>query len=140
MIRADDVTVRDVAVVGGENGIELDRADHVRLERVSVSGFELDGIHARRSSVTISDCTIDSTGNVGQYTSLAVVNGNPAISYFAGSGGDLKYVRANDTSGTNWGTPPGWEPLRDVARLIAMVVHRARPVAPRVNYFLRRDT
>jgi hypothetical protein len=63
VIRADDVTVRDVAVVGGENGIELDRADHVRLERVSVSGFELDGIHARRSSVTIRDCTIDSTGN-----------------------------------------------------------------------------
>ena len=41
---------------------------------------------------------------------------------------------------TSWGTPPGWEPLRDVIRLMALVVHRARPIAPRVNYFFRRDT
>lgn len=63
VVRADDVTVRDVAVVGGEYGIEVERADDVRLERVSVSDAELDGIHARRSSVTIRDCTIDSLGN-----------------------------------------------------------------------------
>jgi Right handed beta helix region len=63
VVRADDVTVRDVAVIGGEYGIEVDRADGVRLERVSVSGAELDGIHARRSSLTIEDCTIDSLGN-----------------------------------------------------------------------------
>ena len=38
VVRADDVTVRDVAVIGGEYGIEVDRADGVRLERVSISG------------------------------------------------------------------------------------------------------
>ena len=63
VVRADDVTVRDVAVIGGEYGIEVDRADNVLLERVSISGAELDGIHARRSSLTIRDCTIDSLGN-----------------------------------------------------------------------------
>ena len=63
VIRADDVTVRDVAVIGGEYGIEVDGADGVQLERVSVSGAELDGIHARRSSLTVRDCTIDSLGN-----------------------------------------------------------------------------
>ncbi len=63
VVRADDVTVRDLAVIGGEYGIEVDRADGVLLERVSVSGAGLDGIHARRSSVTIRDCTIDSLGN-----------------------------------------------------------------------------
>ena len=63
VVRADDVTVRDVAVIGGEYGIEVDRADDVRLERVSISDAKLDGIHARRSSVTIRDCTIDSLGN-----------------------------------------------------------------------------
>jgi hypothetical protein len=63
VVRADDVTVRDVAVVGGEYGIEVDRSDGVLLDNVSVSDAELDGIHARRSSLTIRDCTIDSLGN-----------------------------------------------------------------------------
>jgi hypothetical protein len=49
---------------------------------------------------------VDMTGTVGLYTSLAVVNGNPAISYYdSGGNGDLKYVRANDASGTIWGIP-----------------------------------
>jgi Right handed beta helix region len=63
IVRSDDVTVRDVAVIGGEYGIEVDRADGVLLENVSVSDAKLDGIHARRSSLTIRDCTIDSLGN-----------------------------------------------------------------------------
>jgi Right handed beta helix region len=63
VVRSDDVTIRDVTVIGGENGIEIDRADNVRLEHVSVSGARLDGIHARRASVTIRDCHIDSVGN-----------------------------------------------------------------------------
>ncbi len=63
VVLADDVTIRDITVIGGENGIEVDAADGVRLERVSVSGAKLDGIHVRRSSVTIRDCTVDSLGN-----------------------------------------------------------------------------
>ena len=51
--------------------------------------------------------TVDgATSNVGQYTSLAVINGNPAISYHDLSNGALKYVRALNASGTSWGTPP----------------------------------
>ncbi len=38
----------------------------------------------------------------GYYSSLAVVNGNPAIAYY-GSG--LKYCRATDANGAAWGTP-----------------------------------
>lgn len=41
-------------------------------------------------------------GNVGQYTSNAIVNGNPAIAYYDVDGRDLKYVRATDASGTTW--------------------------------------
>ena len=63
VIRASDVTIRDVAVVGGEYGFDVEHADNVRLERVSVSDAKLDGIHARRSSVTVRDCRIDSVGN-----------------------------------------------------------------------------
>jgi nitrous oxidase accessory protein NosD len=63
VVRADDVTIRNVAVVGGENGIEVDEARDVVLDRVSVSGAQLDGIHVRRSNVEIRDCAIDSGAN-----------------------------------------------------------------------------
>jgi hypothetical protein len=44
--------------------------------------------------------TIDnSDDNVGSYTSLMVVNGNPAISYCDETHYDLKYVRADTQSG-----------------------------------------
>ena len=42
---------------------------------------------------------VDNAGNVGQYTSLELVNGNPAISYYDFTNGDLKYVRAHDSGG-----------------------------------------
>jgi len=49
--------------------------------------------------------TVDSEGDVGQYTSLAVVNGNPAISYLDYTNTDLKYVRASNPNGSSWGAP-----------------------------------
>jgi hypothetical protein len=60
VIRADGVTVRNVSVLGGENGIVVEEARHVLLDRVRVAGAALDGIHVRRSQVTIRDCVIDS--------------------------------------------------------------------------------
>jgi hypothetical protein len=59
-ITADNVTVRDVTVVGGESGIEVDDSRNVTLERVRISGAILDGIHVRRSSVKIRDCLVHS--------------------------------------------------------------------------------
>ena len=60
VITADDVTVRNVTVRGGEFGIQVQNAESVELEDVVVEGAELDGIHARRSQVEIRDCTIRS--------------------------------------------------------------------------------
>ena len=58
VITADDVTVRDVVVRGGETGIEVRESEDVRLERVTVEGTSLDGITARLSSLAIRDCRI----------------------------------------------------------------------------------
>ena len=58
VIRANHVIVRDVTVEGGEYGIDVDNAHHVLLERVHVRGARLDGIHVRRSRVSIRDCEI----------------------------------------------------------------------------------
>jgi hypothetical protein len=63
VVRADDVTIRNVTVVGGENGIEVDESRNVVLDRVSVSGAQLDGIHIRHSSIEIRNCTVDSGTN-----------------------------------------------------------------------------
>jgi hypothetical protein len=65
VITSDDVTVRNVAVTGGEVGIEIDGAENVRIEHVRVSGTSLDAIQARRASVTIHDCLIHS--QVGEW-------------------------------------------------------------------------
>jgi hypothetical protein len=58
LIRANHVTLRNVTVVGGENGIDILDAKHVMLENVRIVGVELDGIHVRRSSVMIDRCSI----------------------------------------------------------------------------------
>ncbi len=60
VIRSDDVSVRNVTIVGGENGIDVDLADDVLLDDVRVLGSTMDGIHVRRSHVTIRDCDVAS--------------------------------------------------------------------------------
>lgn len=65
VIRADDVTVRNVAVVGGATGIEIRDSERVVLDRVRVAGTTLDGISARRSSVEIRDCRVEMPARAG---------------------------------------------------------------------------
>jgi parallel beta helix pectate lyase-like protein len=62
IVRADDVVVRNVATVGGDYGIEVDRARRVVLDHVRVVGAAVDGIHVRQSTVHIRDCRVDSPG------------------------------------------------------------------------------
>ena len=50
--------------------------------------------------------TIDnSTGNVGVYPSLAIVTGQPAISYLDATNNTLKYIKAFNGAGSLWATP-----------------------------------
>jgi hypothetical protein len=60
LIRANNVTLRNVTVVGGQNGIDVLDSHHVMLDNVRVVGVSLDGIHVRRSSVMIENCKITS--------------------------------------------------------------------------------
>jgi len=45
--------------------------------------------------------TLD-TGGVGEFCSMAIVDGRPAISYYDAANGNLKYMRAADATGTTW--------------------------------------
>ena len=69
-------------------------------------------VNVHRITVTEGDgggewriVTVDVDGDVGQYTSLTAVSGNPAISYWDQGNGDLNYVRSTDSVGQAWGTP-----------------------------------
>ena len=63
VVQANGVTIRNVTVVGGENGITIDHVRDTVLDGVSISGAKLDGIHVRLAGVTIENCTIDMLGN-----------------------------------------------------------------------------
>jgi hypothetical protein len=63
VVAHDDVTIRNVTVVGGPNGITVDGRDGTKLENVSVSGSTYDGIHVRGGTIAIRNCTIDMIGN-----------------------------------------------------------------------------
>jgi hypothetical protein len=65
LIRSDDVTVRDLTVFGGEIGIEVRDSEDVVLEDVRVAGAAMDGISARRSSLVVRDCVVDSPDVAG---------------------------------------------------------------------------
>jgi nitrous oxidase accessory protein len=62
VVRASGVVVRNVTVVGGENGIVVDRARRVKLDGVRVLGATMDGIHVRFSQVAIRNCMVTMTG------------------------------------------------------------------------------
>jgi hypothetical protein len=66
VVTSDGVTVRDLVVVGGTNGIEVHDSTNVRLENVTISESKMDGIHARRSSLKIKGCSIRLRGEYTQ--------------------------------------------------------------------------
>jgi hypothetical protein len=59
VVTADDVTLRDVTVVGGDYGIEVREARRVKLDGVRVSGAREDGINARISEVHVTNCVVN---------------------------------------------------------------------------------
>jgi hypothetical protein len=63
VVQANGVTIKNVSVVGGENGITVDGYRNTTLDGVSVSGAKLDGIHVRGASIRIRNCSIDMLGN-----------------------------------------------------------------------------
>ena len=72
------------------------------------------------------------SGTVGQFTSQAIINGNPAICYYDNSNQDLKYVRALDSGGTNWGEPMTIESTGTVGTYPSLAVVNGNPA---ISYY-----
>lgn len=112
IVTSDDVHVRDLTVVGGEHGIEVRDSESVVLEGVKIGGARLDGISARRSSVRISDCRIDSPrtrGAQGIDISFAMTVPPSKVERCRVRGGSegivshmaMVVIKGNDVSGTS---------------------------------------
>lgn len=74
----------------------------------------------------------DSAGTTGLYTSLAVVNGKPAISYYDNSNENLRYVQASDTDGSAWTTPVTVDITGGVGLYTSLAVVNGRPA---ISYY-----
>ncbi len=76
--------------------------------------------------------TVDSSGDTGLYNSLAVINGNPALSYFNGTTMDLRYARATDADGTAWDTPVTVDFLGSTGAYTSLAEVNGRPA---ISYY-----
>lgn len=84
-------------VEGGtiSNALVIGSANSPLRTNVQTNGW-VDGINPDSS-----DATLD----LGQHSSMQIVNGYPAVAYYDATNQDLRYVRANDERGNSWGTP-----------------------------------
>jgi hypothetical protein len=110
VVTSNNVTIKDLTIVGGENAVDVEDSEDVTLERVHISGAKLDGIHARLSSVTVRDCLVDAGANTqGIDISFAmmlppsVVDGCMVV---GGAEGIVSHtanvdIRDNDVTGTS---------------------------------------
>lgn len=63
----------------------------------------------------------------GGFTSLAMVNGAPAISYYDDVGNDLRYVHATSIFGATWGAPLTLDSAGDTGRYTSLKVVGGNP-------------
>ncbi|HEX6789284.1 MAG TPA: right-handed parallel beta-helix repeat-containing protein [Gaiellaceae bacterium] len=76
IVAANHVTIKNLSVVGGDNGITVDSHRGTKIENVSISGAKLDGIHVRFADVMIHNCQIDMLGNrLGQGIDISYTMG-----------------------------------------------------------------
>ena len=76
--------------------------------------------------------TLDSAGIVGLDTSLAIFNGNPAISYSDATNEDLKFIRANNADGTSWGSPQIMDSAGIIGGYTSLAIVNGNPA---ISYF-----
>jgi len=82
--------------------------------------------------------TLDADGDVGQWASMAVVDGKPAIAYYDVLNGDLKYIIANDVNGDSWGTPVVVGGSNNLGKFICLKVVNGNPAVSYVDVTLSR--
>jgi hypothetical protein len=115
-----------LAVVNGNPAISFYSATGTSLKFIRAS--DVNGTSWPPTSIAAAPIV----GNVGQYTSLEIVNGFPAISYYDVTNLDLKYVRATDVNGTAWGTPISVDATGSVGQHTSLKIVNGNPA---ISYY-----
>jgi hypothetical protein len=98
-----------------------------------IFAFNFFGAQAQTWSTPVLVETPAGTGGVtGQYSSMLIVNGNPAIAYYDATHKNLMYVRALDASGTTWAAPISIDAKGDVGSHASMQIVNGNPA---ISYF-----
>lgn len=110
------------------------RTRRLHIVQTLLSTLLLFGLSLRAQTITttVVDFGSGTNGNTGQYTSQAIVNGNPAIAYYDVTSRDLKYVRSLDAAGTTWGTPVSLDTNIDSGQYASLIVVNGNPA---IAYF-----
>jgi hypothetical protein len=88
------------------------------------------GLHAQ----TIITRTLDTgtNGNTGQYTSQAIVNGNPAVAYYDPSEGNLMFARNSAVDGSGTWTLSILDSIGQVGQYASLAVVNGNPA---ISYY-----
>lgn len=78
-------------------------------------------------TITIKALDTGTNGGTGQYTSMAVVNGNPAIAYYNNSDGNLMFARNGAVDGTGAWTVTTLDSIGIVGNFVSMIVINGNP-------------
>lgn len=85
---------------------------------------------------TIASPNPDSADDVGLHTSMTLIGGYPAIAYYDFTNGDLMYVRAIDSSGSQWESPVIVDQTGDVGRYCSLKeVGPVGDLRPAISYY-----
>lgn len=74
------------------------------------------------------------TNVVGEYCSLEIVNGNPAVAYRARTADVLRYCRAADVNGATWNAPVDINTSRRAGEEVSLAVVSGRPAVAFLTY------
>ena len=130
------VTLDDAGEVGRYTSIAKGFDGNPIISYYDVTEQHLKLVHCTNSSCTTNDAPVflDVAGDVGLYTSIAIGNnGNPVISYFDNTNGNLKVIHCSDFSCTTKDNPVVLDSQGTVGWLTSMTIGKNN--LPIISYY-----